>query len=85
MVQTMSGTLMAMTSLSHLELQSVDAIKYNVLEAYKTNNDTKIIAGCPARLDFGTEKGHVAEMQQFLHFSDNQAERDSFGWTDLTS
>ncbi|KAF3833149.1 hypothetical protein F7725_026814, partial [Dissostichus mawsoni] len=60
------------------------------LEAYKTNKDPKIIAGyfmdavinaggCPARLrlDLGTENGHMAEMQQFLHFSENQAETDN--------
>lgn len=54
------------------------------LEAYKTNNDPKIIAGyfmdavikaggCPARvrLDLGTENVHVADMQRFMHFSDN--------------
>lgn len=59
-------------------------------EAYKTNNDPKIIADyfmdavinagrCPARLrlDLGTENGHMAEMQWFLYFSENQAETDS--------
>ncbi|KAJ0005815.1 hypothetical protein NQD34_015709 [Periophthalmus magnuspinnatus] len=57
------------------------------LEAYKTNNDPKIIAGyfmdavitangCPARvrLDLGTENGHIAELQHFLHYSGNHAE-----------
>lgn len=35
--------------------------------------------GCPTRLrlDLGTENGHMAEIQRFLHFSDNQAEADS--------
>lgn len=35
--------------------------------------------GCPAilRLDLGTENGHIAEMQRFLHFSENQAEAGS--------
>ncbi|XP_062422189.1 uncharacterized protein LOC134102881 [Pungitius pungitius] len=59
------------------------------LEAYKTNNDPKIIAGyfmdavinadgCPARLrlDLGTENGHMAEMQRLLHLSGDQAETD---------
>ncbi|KAK0156578.1 hypothetical protein N1851_000010 [Merluccius polli] len=49
------------------------------VEAYKTNNDPKVIAGyftdavvnaggCPSRirLALGTENGHVAEMQRFL-------------------
>lgn len=56
------------------------------LEANKTNNDTKVIAGylmntvinargCPlrTRFDFATENGHMTEMQ-FLHFSDNQVQ-----------
>ena len=60
------------------------------LEAYKTNSDPKIIAGyfmdavinaggCPARLrlDLGTENGHMAEMQRFMHFPANQSETDS--------
>lgn len=55
------------------------------LEAYKTNNDPKIIAGyfvdavvnaggCPARvrLDMGTENGHIAELQRFLHYPANE-------------
>ncbi|MED6239288.1 hypothetical protein ATANTOWER_004438 [Ataeniobius toweri] len=64
------------------------------LEAHKTNNDPKIIGGyfmdaviaaggCPARakLALGTENGHIAELQRCLHFSENQAQRDtvSFG------
>lgn len=66
------------------------SIKMLWLEAYKTNNDPKIIAGyfmdavisaggCPTklRLDLGTENGHLAEMQHFLHFSEYQAETDS--------
>lgn len=49
------------------------------VEAYKTNNDPRVIAGyymdavinaggCPSRirLDLGTENGHVADMQRFL-------------------
>lgn len=53
------------------------------LEAYRTNNDPRVIAGyfmdaildcngCPHRLrmDHGTENTHVAEMQKFLRHSD---------------
>lgn len=59
------------------------------LEAYKTNNDPRVIAGyymdaviqhggCPdrVRLDLGTENVHVAHMQRFLHFSDSEPEGD---------
>lgn len=59
------------------------------LEAYKTNNDPKLIAGyfidavikaggCPARvrLDLGTENVHVAEMQRFFTFSEDRPETD---------
>ncbi|XP_038592769.1 uncharacterized protein LOC119916876 [Micropterus salmoides] len=55
------------------------------LEAYKTNNDPRIIAGyfidavtknneCPqkVRLDHGTENTHVAVMQKFLHNSEDE-------------
>lgn len=37
------------------------------------------VGGYPARLrlDLGTENRHMAEMQHFLHFSENQAETDS--------
>ena len=35
--------------------------------------------GCPARLrlDLGTENGHMAEMQRFMHLPANQSETDS--------
>ncbi|XDV17739.1 hypothetical protein PO909_023558, partial [Leuciscus waleckii] len=59
------------------------------LEAYKTNNDPRLIAGyfmdavikaggCPARvrLDLGTENVHVAEMQRFLTFSEDRPATD---------
>ncbi|XP_030585163.1 uncharacterized protein LOC115780219 [Archocentrus centrarchus] len=59
------------------------------LEAYKTNNDPRVIAGyymdaviqhggCPdrVRLDLGTENVHVAQMHRFLHFSDSDSETD---------
>lgn len=59
------------------------------LEAYKTNNDPRVIAGyfmgavikaegCPERLrlDLGTENVHVADMQRFLHFSEVRPETD---------
>ncbi|KAA0706551.1 hypothetical protein E1301_Tti022474 [Triplophysa tibetana] len=54
------------------------------LESYRTNSDPRVIAGyfitsvteaegCPARvrLDLGTENGHVADMQKFLHNSNS--------------
>ncbi len=54
------------------------------LEAYKTNNDPRLIAGyfmdaviksegCPARvrLDLGTENVNLAEMQTFFTFSED--------------
>uniref|UniRef100_A0A0F8C524 Integrase core domain-containing protein n=1 Tax=Larimichthys crocea TaxID=215358 RepID=A0A0F8C524_LARCR len=55
------------------------------LHAYKTNNDPDVIAGyfmdavlstegCPerVRLDMGTENVRLAEMQNFLHWSEGQ-------------
>ena len=41
--------------------------------------------GCSVklRLDLETENGHMAEMQQFLHFPANQAEMDSVIWDNL--
>lgn len=55
------------------------------LEAYKTNNNPRIIAGyfidavtehngCPqkVRLDHGTENTHLAIMQRFLHTSEDE-------------
>nr|XP_020468104.1 uncharacterized protein LOC109967092 [Monopterus albus] len=55
------------------------------LEAYKTNSDPRVIAGyfmdavseingCPqkVRLDRGTENTHLAQMQRFLHDSEDE-------------
>ena len=57
------------------------------LEAYKTNNDPRVIAGyfidavikaegCPERLrvDLGTENVIVADMQRYLHLTEDQPE-----------
>lgn len=61
------------------------------LEAYKSNNDPKIIAGyfidaitdsngCPyrVRLDHGIENTHVAQMQKFLRHSVNGTGTDCY-------
>lgn len=71
---------------------SIDGFSRNLiwLEAYKTNNDPRIIAGYymdavikaegfpeRLRLDLGTENVHVAEMQRFFHMSENQPETDN--------
>uniref|UniRef100_A0A096M0Z2 Integrase core domain-containing protein n=1 Tax=Poecilia formosa TaxID=48698 RepID=A0A096M0Z2_POEFO len=60
------------------------------LEAYKTNNDPRVIAGyfmdavikaegCPERLrvDLGTENVNAADMQRYLHLTEDQPESDN--------
>ncbi|XP_027858982.1 uncharacterized protein LOC114135683 [Xiphophorus couchianus] len=60
------------------------------LEAYKTNNDPRVIAGyfmdavikaegCPERLrvDLGTENVNAADMQRYLHLTEDQPQSDN--------
>lgn len=65
MVPTMSGTLMAITSLSQRSSLAASWMLWSTLEGALLDSNR------------GTEIGHMAEIQRFLHFSDNQAETDN--------